>query len=154
MPAVPTVRLSPTLAMPTTVAMSTVAMSTTELASTAAAVVVGVVFLVAGVTKLARPAQWRSESAGMGVPSWLAPVVPFGEVILGALLVVGVERDVVAWLAVAVLVAFTAAIVWQLAHGRRPPCACFGSLSPKPLGAGQLVRNAILIALALVAALA
>ena len=51
------------------------------------------------------------------------------------------------------LVAFTALIGVALAHGRHPPCACFGAWSAKPIGAGHLVRNAALIVLALLALL-
>ena len=118
-----------------------------------AAVVLGAVFLVSAVAKLARPAQWRSQAAGMGVPGWLAAPVPFVEAVLGALLVAQVQREVVAWLAVALLVAFTGLLALRLAQGRRPPCACFGSLSTKPIGPGHLVRNACFVALGLCAAL-
>ena len=42
----------------------------------------------------------------------------------------------------------------RLAEGRRPPCACFGALSRRPVGPGSVVRNVVLIALALLAAFA
>ncbi len=57
-------------------------------------------------------------------------------------------------IALAILVVFSALLVLRLAQGRRPPCACFGSWSAKPLGWQHLVRNAVLIALAVVAAVA
>lgn len=118
----------------------------------AAAVVVAVVLLVAAVSKLARPEQWRAQSAGLGVPWTVAVVVPFVELSIGALLLVQLQRQVVAWAAVALFVAFSALIVRRLSQGQHPPCACFGSLSSKPIGPGQLVRNAVFIALAVLAA--
>jgi len=118
-----------------------------------AAVVVAAVLLVAGVSKLARPTLWRSESSGMGVPWWLARVVPFVETVLGALLLVQLQRHAVAWWAVALFGLFTVLLAVRLAQGRRPPCACFGSLSAKPIGPGHLARNAVFIAVALAAAL-
>lgn len=118
-----------------------------------AAVAVAAVLLLAGVTKVARPAAWRAEAAGMGVRGPLAAVVPWMELGLGALLVAQVQRHVVAWVAVGLFVAFTVLIAVRLAQGRRPPCACFGSLSPKPLGPGHLLRNGVFIALAVAAAL-
>ena len=63
------------------------------------------------------------------------------------------QRHAVAWCAVAVLAAFTALLGLRLAQGRRPPCACFGSLSTKPIGAGHLVRNALFLVSALAAAI-
>jgi uncharacterized membrane protein YphA (DoxX/SURF4 family) len=118
----------------------------------AAAVVVGCVLLVAAVSKLARPGEWRAQSAGLGVPWTVALFVPFVELSLGAFLLVQLQRHLVAWCAVALFVAFTALIALRLSQGRRPPCACFGSLSSKPIGPGQLVRNAVFIALAVLAA--
>jgi hypothetical protein len=49
------------------------------------------------------------------------------------------------------LVAFTALIVRRLAEGKRPPCACFGAWSAKPLGIGHVARNGALIGLATLA---
>lgn len=117
-----------------------------------AAVLVAGVLLVAGVSKLAQPAQWRSQSQGLGAPLPVAMVMPYVELGLGALLLVQFQRHVVAWLAVALFASFTGLLALRLAQGRRPPCACFGSLSSKPIGPGHLVRNAIFIGLALLAA--
>jgi hypothetical protein len=60
---------------------------------------------------------------------------------------------VFAWAAAAVLVAFTALLVGKLAQGERPPCACFGSFTAAPIGPSNVVRNLVLIALAVAAAL-
>jgi uncharacterized membrane protein YphA (DoxX/SURF4 family) len=117
-----------------------------------AAVAVACVLLVAAVSKLARPAEWRAQSAGLGVPGALALFVPFVELSLGAMLLVQLQRHVVAWFAVALFVAFTALLGLRLSQGRRPPCACFGSISSKPIGPANLARNAVFIALALLAA--
>ena len=53
--------------------------------------------------------------------------------------------------ALLLLGSFTALIVRRLAEGKRPPCACFGAWSAKPLGAGHVVRNGALIVLAVLA---
>ena len=108
--------------------------------------------LIAAVSKLAQPALWRSQADGLGVPWRLAIVVPYVEATLGALLLVQVQRHAVAWIAVALFGAFTALLALRLAQGKRPPCACFGSLSSKPIGPGHLVRNALFICLAVLAA--
>ena len=56
--------------------------------------------------------------------------------------------------AAALLGAFTVLLVVRLAQGRRPPCACFGAWSTRPVGFGSVARNVVLIALALLAATA
>lgn len=118
----------------------------------AVAVAVGAVLLIAAVSKLAQPAQWRSQSNGLGVPWSVARIMPYLEATLGALLLVQVQRHTVAWIAVALFGAFTFLLSLRLAQGKRPPCACFGSLSSKPIGAGHLARNALFICLAVLAA--
>ena len=119
----------------------------------AAAVVVAAVLLLAGVLKLARPNDWRAQASGLGVPAMLAAVVPFFEIGLGAALLVQWQRHIVAWIAVVLFVAFTALLGLRLAQGQRPPCACFGSLSSRPIGAPTMVRNAVFLAIAVLAAI-
>lgn len=118
-----------------------------------AAVVTGLVLLVAAITKLAAPAAWRAQASDLGVPSAVSSVVPYVEALLGALLLVQFQRPVVAWCAVALLVSFTGLLVVRLAQGRRPPCACFGALTPRPIGPASVARNATFIAVAVLAAI-
>jgi len=120
---------------------------------TAAAVVVAAVLLLAGVLKLARPAEWRAQASGLGVPAVVANVVPFVEIGLGAALVVQWQRHLLAWAAAALFGAFSVLLVVRLAQGKRPPCACFGALSSRPIGAAHLARNAVFIAVAVLAAI-
>ena len=116
-----------------------------------AAVAVGAVVLVSSITKLAAPDQWRGQATALGVPRRLVPFVPFAEAVLAAWLVVQWQRHLAAWLAAIVLGAFTALLALRLLQGRRPPCACFGSWSAKPIGPGHLLRNFAFIALAVAA---
>ncbi len=121
--------------------------------STAASVVLGVVFVVAGGSKIAAWQQWMSQARGLGVPRPLAAAVPAAELVLGALLIVQLGTPYPALVALAMLVSFTALIALRLHQGQRPPCACFGSFSAKPIGPANLIRNAVLIIIAVVAAL-
>jgi uncharacterized membrane protein YphA (DoxX/SURF4 family) len=118
-----------------------------------AAVLLGIVLLVSGALKLFAPA-WPVQARELGAPGWAVPVVPWVELVLGALLAALVALPVTAWLSVGLLVVFTVLIAVRVAQGRRPPCACFGRLSSRRLGPATLVRNGVLIALGLVAALA
>ena len=118
-----------------------------------AALLLGLVFVLSSVTKLARSAQWRTQSSGLGVPWPVAAPVPYAEAVLGGLLVAQVQRHAVAWCALVVLSAFTALLVVRLGQGRRPPCACFGALSVRPIGPSTVARNAAFMAVAVAAAL-
>ena len=116
-------------------------------------VMLGAVFLTSGVMKVASPRQWRTQSADLGVPCAVATVVPFAELVVGALLVAQIARRPVASIAAGLLVAFSALLVVRLMQGRHPPCACFGALSSKPIGWGNVARNAVFLGLAAVVVL-
>ena len=118
-----------------------------------AAVVVGLVFIVASITKLAKPGLWRSQSTDLGVAWPIAAVVPYLEAIVGALLLVQWQRHAAGWAAVVVLAVFTVLLVVKLAQGKRPPCACFGSWTAAPIGPANVLRNLVLIAIAVAAAI-
>ena len=119
-----------------------------------AGVVLGAVLLLSGAAKLAAGPRWAAQAAALGSPAVAVPVVPWLELGLGALLVTGVWRAEVALAAAVMLGAFTVLLVLRLAQGRRPPCACFGAWSTRPVGPGSVARNVVLIALALLAATA
>jgi len=113
-----------------------------------ASVVLGAVFVISGVLKLSAPAQWRTQSAGLGVPGVVANVLPVVELVVGALLIAQLARRAAAIVAGVLLLAFTVLLVVRLLQGRRPPCACFGALSSKPISWWNVARNAVLIVLA------
>jgi uncharacterized membrane protein YphA (DoxX/SURF4 family) len=119
-----------------------------------ASILLGLVFLVSGGSKLAAGAAWPEQARGLGAPSFVVPVLPWFELVLGAVLVVQLVPTLAAAMALLVLVGFTVLIMRRLAEGKRPPCACFGSWSTKPLGRGHVMRNAGFIGLAVVALLA
>jgi uncharacterized membrane protein YphA (DoxX/SURF4 family) len=118
-----------------------------------ASVLLGAVFIVSGVTKVASPQLWRTQSSDLGVPSVAAAVVPYAELAVGALLVAQLGRSAAAMAAAVMLLAFTALLIVRLSQGRRPPCACFGALSSKPISWTNVVRNAVFLALAVAVAL-
>lgn len=122
--------------------------------ATVAGVLLGVVFLVAGGSKVAAGPAWPAQAAGLGAPRVVVPVVPWVEIVLGGLLVAQVARPWPAVAAVAMLIAFTVLILLRLRAGERPPCACFGAWSAKPLGAGHVARNVAFLAIGVVAIVA
>ena len=117
----------------------------------AAAIVVGAAFLLAGGAKIAAGPAWSVQAATLGAPAVVIPVVPWAEIVIGALLCAQIERPLVASIAGVMLLAFSALLALRLAKGQHPPCACFGSWSAKPLSWKHLARNAALLAIAVVA---
>ena len=98
-----------------------------------ASVLLGVAFLVAGGSKVAAGPAWREQADGLGAPGWVVPILPWVEIVVGALLVTQVARRPAAVVAIVLLLAFTALIALRLRQGRRPPCACFGAWSTRLL---------------------
>ncbi|WP_028926300.1 MauE/DoxX family redox-associated membrane protein [Pseudonocardia acaciae] len=83
--------------------------------------------------------------------SWVRPVAVAVVVAEAAVpVVLAVPATVTAGfvLAGAVLVVFMAAITVSMRRGTAVPCPCFGSAAATPLGARHVVRNALLLAVA------
>lgn len=103
------------------------------------------VFVWAGVSKL--QSRWRTERAfvALGVPAWLARVVPAIELGLAALLVAAPISGILAM----ILLALFTIVLMQAEDG--VACACFGSGSGEPVSWVHLLRNVLLMVVAVVA---
>jgi uncharacterized membrane protein YphA (DoxX/SURF4 family) len=123
-----------------------------EIALLVARVLLAVVFVVAGLAKLADRAGSRQALRNFGVPAVLT--TPLGLLLQLAELALAVALlpRVSAWYgalgALALLVLFMATIGYNLARGRTPDCHCFGQLHSAPVGWPTLARNGALAALA------
>jgi uncharacterized membrane protein YphA (DoxX/SURF4 family) len=122
--------------------------------ATVAAVALGVVFVVAGASKVVSRREWPAQAAQLGAPAVIAPLVPWWEIVVGALLVVDIAAPWPAVAAAATLVVFTALLIRLIARGEHPPCACFGGFSARPIGWGHVARNAVFLGLAVTAVVA
>ncbi|HUP71101.1 MAG TPA: MauE/DoxX family redox-associated membrane protein [Acidimicrobiales bacterium] len=131
--------------------MATAASHPEQLTEVGARIAVGVVLLVAGVAKLCQP-SWPATARAFGAPAWLVPVLPWGEVVLGALLVSGVGLPWTALVGAALLAVFAVAVAIRVRRGDAVPCGCFGETSPVPVGADTVLRNLLLVVLAVMAA--
>ena len=116
----------------------------------AARVVLGGVFVASGLLKLRDP-RWPAAAREFGAPAPAVPVLPWAEIVVGAL--VGAQLRWAAAAALALLLVFTAMIGRHLARGERVPCACFGAATAKPIDVTTLARNGVLCVLALIALL-
>jgi hypothetical protein len=118
-----------------------------------ACVALAAVFAVSAVAKLLDRDGTRQAVAGFGVPERLVPWVAAGlapaELAVAALLVVPQSATVGLVLAVALLTAFSVAVIVALRSGRRPECHCFGRIGGADISGRTLVRNVGLGCLAL-----
>ena len=123
-----------------------------DIALVIARLLLAVVFVMAGLAKLADLGRSRRTLADFGVPATLSG--PLGILLPLAELAVGVALVSAAWAwwgavgALALLLLFVAGIDISLARGRRPDCHCFGQLHSEPVGWSTLARNVILAAVA------
>lgn len=119
--------------------------------SVVASVVIGVVFVIAGASKLAAGDQWLTNARDLGAPVFVARALPWVELVTGAALVFRLAVPLPAIVAAVMLVAFSVLIVLRMRDAERPSCACFGQWSASEIGSGHLIRNAVLFAVAIVA---
>jgi Methylamine utilisation protein MauE len=104
--------------------------------------------------KLARPAAFLVSLGEFGVPApglW-ARLLPLLEGGLAVALVALPHQSWPAFAAIGMLAVFTGTVVANLAGGRDTPCPCFAAAGDRPLSTATVVRNGLLLALAVVAA--
>jgi peroxiredoxin len=117
-----------------------------------ARLLLAMVFVVAGLAKLADRAGSQQALLDFGVPARivapLAVLLPLAELAVAVTLIPTASSWWGALGAVALLLLFVAAIGYSLARGRTPDCHCFGQIHSAPVGWSTLVRNLILAAIA------
>jgi thiol-disulfide isomerase/thioredoxin/uncharacterized membrane protein YphA (DoxX/SURF4 family) len=116
------------------------------------------ILAVAAAGKLMDLPGSRKAVNDFGVPRQyadpLGTALPFGELLLAALLMVGVTSRIGAVGAFLLFLAFIAGIGWNLRQGRTPDCHCFGELHSSPAGWHTVIRNGVFALMALVVAIA
>jgi hypothetical protein len=122
------------------------------LAASVSALALAVVFVWAASAKLTRLGTTRQGLADLGLPAVgvLARGVPVAELATAALLVAVPRAG--GTVALVLLAGFTAVVARAVARGSTARCTCFGTVSRRPVSVTDLVRNAVLGAVALVAA--
>jgi len=121
------------------------------LASFAVRVILGLIFVPAGLTKAldARSFLFTIQQLDLlPFPAILpvAIVVIVCEICFGLALLVGFRSRLAAALLAALLLSFVAVISFSMIHGKVVDCGCFGAMVSEPLGLGVLLRDILLIA--------
>ncbi len=126
-----------------------------ELVALIARVALAITFAISAVAKIRDADGARQAVRDFGVPAGVAPLVATSLAPLelaSALLLLTTDLGVTAGglLALGLLAAFTVGIVTNLLRGKRVDCHCFGAMSTKPLSWWSVVRNSVMMALAVV----
>ncbi|GBD06985.1 hypothetical protein HRbin21_00795 [bacterium HR21] len=124
-----------------------------ELLGLAARVVVGMVFLVAAADKVGNPEAFARSIANyrllpLELVNLPALILPWLELLIGLMLLVGVRIRAAAAVAAVLLVVFTAALVSALARGLDIHCGCFSQTAAERIGWGRVVEDVGLLVLA------
>ena len=116
----------------------------------AAAVALAAIFAIAAVAKLRNLAATERNFIGLGLPraSFFARFVPLVELSIVALLLIVPPAGAIA--ALISLAFFTTFLIGRLRAGVHAPCACFGASKAQPISARDVVRNLLLMAVAIV----
>jgi uncharacterized membrane protein YphA (DoxX/SURF4 family) len=108
-------------------------------------VALGIIFAAAAWPKLVDPPTFAKNIwAYAMLPDWLinlkALALPGIELLVGLALLTGIQRRAGAWLALLMLVMFTAAIAFNIVVENPLNCSCF-ELNPKPKTCATLLRE-------------
>lgn len=111
-------------------------------------IVVSLVLIVAGVSKLRAPQRTAKMLIEFGFVRSMSPtaaiILPVVEIATGVALLWPPIAAVAAFFALMLLGGFTIAIVYSLLQGRRPQCSCFGQAQSVPISWGTALRNSVL----------
>jgi putative oxidoreductase len=118
-----------------------------------AQVLLGALFVWAALAKIGDVSSLAREVHNFRlVPLWsenlVAMMVPWVELVAGLALLTGLRARAGAWVAGAMLVAFTVGIAYAMARGLNFECGCFGTGSSTHVGWGKLGENVAMLALA------
>jgi hypothetical protein len=117
----------------------------------AARVVIGLVLLWAGISKV-RDRNWAATTAPvMQLPVEVLRFIPFVELVIGAACVAQVPFAAVT--ANGLLLGYLVLTVNLAQRGDAPPCACFGATAT-PVTWRTVGRNVVLVAVSIVSVLA
>jgi uncharacterized membrane protein YphA (DoxX/SURF4 family) len=123
-----------------------------------AGIVIGAVFVVAGLAKIGDPATFAAQVHNFRLTpivleNLVAVILPWVELVAGTALIVGMRRRAAACICAALMILFTVAVAQAAARGLDFECGCFGKAGSSTVGLKKLVENGVLCGVALIATL-
>ncbi len=116
--------------------------------------ILGAVFLLAGVPKILHPAAFAEALYNYQIlpdifVNIVAVVMPWVEVIVGGLLVVGVWMEGAVLIYNFLVISFTCALAFNLARGLNINCGCFSPTGGEAINMGTILRDVLILCLSL-----
>lgn len=114
-------------------------------------IAIGAVFVYAGAVKIFDPVGFAVDIDNYRMMpaeaiNLMAITLPWIEVVVGLLLVVGVWVKSSAWIVSLLLIMFLIAISQALARGLNIDCGCFGTLDARKIGLWALIQDLVMLA--------
>ena len=120
-------------------------------------IAIGGIFVVAGASKVGQAAAFAAQIAGFRLLpepliAPLAVMLPYWEIVLGGLLILGLFTRIAAWVGVVLFATFDLAIASAVVRGMTVSCGCFGPNDATVTTWAEVARDAVFVALALIVA--
>ena len=109
-------------------------------------IIVGLMFIVVGVGKIANPEEFAKEIANYQILPYLfvnitAIIVPWIELFAGILLLLGVQTKSSSIVIAVMTVVFTIAVIIAIAKGLNIECGCYSNIASQQVGLPKVLEN-------------
>ncbi|MEN6295698.1 MAG: MauE/DoxX family redox-associated membrane protein [Chloroherpetonaceae bacterium] len=109
-------------------------------------IVVGLMFIVVGVGKIANPEEFAKEIANYQILPYLfvnitAIIIPWIELFAGILLLLGVQTKSSSIVIAVMTVVFTIAVIIAIAKGLNIECGCYSNIASQQVGLPKVLEN-------------
>ncbi|HAW07859.1 MAG TPA: hypothetical protein DCW42_01620 [Bacteroidetes bacterium] len=109
-------------------------------------IIVGLMFIVVGVGKIANPEEFAQEIANYQILPYLfvnitAIIVPWIELFAGILLLLGVQTKSSSIVIAVMTVVFTIAVIIAIAKGLNIECGCYSNIASQQVGLLKVLEN-------------
>jgi len=114
----------------------------------ASRIIIAAIFIYAGYTKVQAPIQFAAaiekyQLLPPGAVLWVVKILPWSELVLGVMLIVGIKIRYFAGTAAAILSFFVVVMAVTYARGIEADCGCFGL--GEPISPLTLLRDTLFI---------
>ncbi len=109
-------------------------------------IIVGLMFIVVGVGKIANPEEFAKEIANYQILPYLfvnitAIIIPWIELFAGILLLLGVQTKSSSIVIAVMTVVFTIAVIIAIAKGLNIECGCYSNIASQQVGLPKVLEN-------------
>lgn len=120
-----------------------------------ARIIIGLMFVIVGVGKIAHPAEFADEIANYQIlPNYLinltAITVPWIELIAGILVIFGIKQKPSAAIILLMLIVFTSGVAVAMAKGLNIDCGCYSQIASQQVGIPKILENTGLMILSII----